>query len=454
MFGRTPTATVPPGSDTKVWKYKAVSPAGKREEGTMTSPSSAGVVKSLVREGWTPIDIEEVQRSAMNIDLTAWFTGGGVKLKWKARAEFARRLHQMLLAGISMPKALQSLGEDAPADVSAMCSAMAEKVMAGEPLSVAMKDHPRAFDDVTISYIEAGEESGTLRQTTGRLAQMLANRAALQSKIKGVTAYPKMVGATIGLLVVGIIMFLVPMYEDIYSSFGSGLPGPTQALVWVSEHFLPLSFVPFELAGFKAAWPKPEPLHVMSFILYVVIGWLIFRHKTKGNMRVAERLDRIRFRLPIMGKLAALQAMQRWAVTLAGALASGVPITRGIELAAAASGSAWHQNIVPALTERIRTGLPLSSELVNHKDLYPPSVRTMLATGESTGELDSMLDSVAVSLESDIDAQVAGLSAKIEVGLLVVLGVVVGGLLVVLYLPILNLATAASDGMGAGGGLG
>lgn len=440
--------------ESREFTYTAISKTGERVKNVMVAPTEQAVVKALLREGWTPLDITEKKKSVGEIDITAWITGGGVKLKWKARAEFARRLHQMLRAGISLPKALHALAEDAPANVAAMCMSMAEKVMAGESLASAMREHPRAFDAVTVTYIDAGEESGTLVETTGRLAEMLGKRAAVQSKIKGVTAYPKMVGSAIGFLVTLIILFLVPMYEKIYAGFGSELPKPTQALVWASDHFLPLSFRAVEIAGYKAVYPRPEPFNISSWILYIIIGWIVFRRRTKDNLSVGERLDRIKFRLPIMGKLLALQAMQRWSMTLAGGLASGVAITRCLDLAAAASGSVWHQNIVPALVERVRTGRTLSSELVNHKDLYPPSVRTMVSTGEDTGELDTMLESVGTSLESDIDAQVAGLSAKIEVALLLVLGFVVGGLLIILYLPILNLATAATEGLGGSGGAG
>lgn len=454
MFGRTSTRPAPGNADSSIFKYEAVSRAGVREKSTMAAPSKTAVVRALVQDGWTPISVEEVNASALDIDLTAWLTGGGVKLKWRARAEFARRLHQMLRAGISLPKCLHALAEDAPADVSAMCMQMAEKVMAGESLAVAMREHPRAFDEVTIAYIESGEESGSLVETTGRLAVMLGNRAAVQSKIKSVTAYPKMVSTAIGFLVTLIIMFLVPMYEKIYAGFGSQLPAPTRALVWVSDHFLPLTFRTWHVAGVTIPYPMPQPFHVLSWVIYIAVGWFIFRRRTKGDPAVGEKLDRIKFRVPVMGKLNALQAMQRWAVTLAGALASGVPITRSLELSAAASGSQWHKNIVPQMVERVRTGRTISSAMVEHKDLYPPSVRTMLSTGEATGEMDTMLQSVSDSLESDIDAQVAGLAAKIEVVLLVVLGVVVGGLLIVLYLPILNLATAAQEGLGGGSGMG
>lgn len=451
MFGRSRNTTTVPGAvDSQLFKYRAVAPDGSRRTATMAAPNQAAVVRALLRDNWTPLDVTPVRKSVLDVDLTAWITGGGVKLTWRERAEFARRLHQMLRAGISMPKSLQAFAEDATKDVAQMCTDLAERVLAGESLSESMARYPRAFDEVTVAYAQSGEESGTLVTTTGRLAQMLANRAAVQSKIRGVTAYPKAVGAAIGALVMGIIMFLVPRYEKIYAGFGSELPAPTQALVWVSEHFLPVSLAPVELFGFSGYLIRPEPLHVLSWVLYALVGWWVFRYRTKDNDKVGEQLDRIKFRSPVLGKLWALQAMQRWAVTLAGGLASGVPIPRALELAAAASGSRWHASIVPALVERVRSGRSLSSEMVNHKDLYPPSVRTMVSTGEDTGELDEMLDSVSTALESDIDATIAGLSAKIEVALLIALGLVVGGLLIVLYLPILNLTSVASEGLSSG----
>lgn len=444
---RSPLPKIPKGSDSEIFSYKAVSPAGKRETGKMVAASQAAVVTALTREGWTPLEVHANSSSGLDLDLTAWFTGGGAKLKWADRAEFARRTYQLLRAGISLPKALLSLAEDAAPEVAEMYENLSERVLSGESLAVAMQDHPRAFDEVTISYVEAGEESGTLVETMGRLATMLSDRADLQSKIKGVTAYPKLIGGTIGLLVIGILLFLVPRFDEIYKSFDSELPGPTRALVWASDHFMPFSFHSAELFGFNAFYIRPEFFHIGSFLLYIAIAVIIFNRRTRDNPEIGERIDRIKFKMPVFGKLTKLQALQRWATTLAGGLVSGVPITRALELAAAASGSDWHKNIAPLLADRVRTGRTISSELANHSDLYPPSVRTMVSTGEESGEIADMLDSVATSLNSDIDAEVAGLSAQIEVALLIVLGVVVGGLLVILYMPILNLATAASDGL-------
>jgi type IV pilus assembly protein PilC len=442
---KAPTAKATSGS--KTFSYTAVSLSGERVKNTMIAPSAQSVVSALKREGWVPLEVTEMKSTAMSSDVFAFITGGGVKLKWSARAEFSRRLSQMLRAGISVPKSLVAIAEDAPAPVAAMCTQMAEKVMAGQSLADAMEEHRRAFDEVTVAYIRAGEESGELVETTARLSVMLAKRAALASKIKGVSAYPKMVGGSITILVGGILTFLVPMYAKIYAGFGATLPAPTRALMWFSKHLFPLAIRKMHVGSIALFVPIPEPLHFLSFVFYIAVGVFIFMRKTKGDLEVGRKLDKIKFRLPLMGKLYHLQGLQRWAMTLAGSYSSGVNLSRGLDLAARATGSRWHLWVAPKLVEAVRTGRTISSELSLHRSLYPPSVRTMLATGEDTGEPDTMLNSVADSLDSDIDSLVAGLSAKIEVALLLVLGGVVGGLLLVLYLPILDLATTVSNGL-------
>lgn len=447
-LGEKGAVSVRDGQNSRQFSYEAVSATGQRVKSTMMAPTATAVVAALQREGYVPVNVVEQKKSAGDIDLTAWITGGGVKLKWGARAEFARRLNQMLRAGISVPKALMSLAEDAPKGVSEMCVQMAEKVMSGIPLYEAMAEHPRAFDEVTVSYIEAGEQAGTLVTTTERLADMLGKRAALQSKIKGVTAYPKMVGGAIAVLVVGIIAFLVPMYAKIYASFNAELPAPTRALVWVADHFSPVSISSFDLGGLTVFLPVLHPFYIGSFLLYFILGIIIFRKKMKNNLEVGHKIDRIWYRLPIVGALSHKQTLQRWASTLGGSLATGVMMSRALELAAGAAGSRWHRYVAPELQEAVRTGRTISSEVALHPDLYPPNVRTMMSTGEETGELDTMLTSVADALDSDIDSIVAGLSAKIEVALLLVLAAVVGGLLMVLYMPILQLALTASKGLG------
>lgn len=433
------------------YSYVAVSPSGARVKATVTGVSESAVSRALQAEGWIPVEVKAVAERRWNIDIGAVLAGGsGPKLKFAPRADFARRLHNMLRAGIAVPKALVALGEDAPAPVAAMCNDLADRVQSGTNLSTAMAAYPRAFDEIFCAYLQAGEESGTLVETTARLAAMLAKRASLQHKIKSVTAYPKMVAITIGVLVTGIILFLVPMYARIYASFGAKLPGPTEALVVLSRHFTPIGLSRTNLFGMAAWYPVWHPFNYASILVYLLAGWLLFLRQTRDSLRVGIVLDKIRFRLPVFGRLNHRLAMFRWSSTLAGGLASSVPTARAIELAAAASGSRWHASIAPEMVENVRSGRMISEALRAHPDLYPPNVRTMLSTGEEVGEVAEMLHNVALTLDDEVDSIIAGLSAKIEVALIIALGLVVGSLLMVLYLPILNLANTVMKGYGAG----
>lgn len=443
-----------PGRDPdapKAFNYVAVAPTGERGKGKMTGASAAAVSAALQADGWIPVEIKPAPEMKWNVDLTAALFGSGVKFGFAERANFARRLHQMLKAGIAVPKALAALGEDAPAPVQAMCADLAEKVSAGQSLSAAMANHPRAFDDVFLAYMQAGEESGTLVETTHRLAVMLGKRSSLALKIKGVTQYPKMVSAAILVLVVLIILLLVPRLAAIYAGFNAKLPAPTQALVNFSHDFSPLTlhmgFLPGHMFGIKFPLISFHPFAYGTIIGYLVLAVWVFLRQTKDNQEVGVVLDKLRFRMPILGQLNAKMSLYRWSSTLGGALATSVPTTRAIDLAAAAAGSRWQQSIAPHLVDAVRTGRTIGETLGEHPDLFPANVRTMVSTGEQVGELAAMLDNVSNTIDDEVDSIVAGLSAKIEVALLLIMGAAVGGLLIILYLPILNLATAASNGI-------
>ena len=433
-------------STSKTYVWTGIDATGKRvKRQKVVAPSEGAAVAALRAEGYLPTSLELASSGGLNMEIGPT----GVKYSFAQRAEFARRLHQMLRAGISVPKALMSMAEDAKPAVAKMMTEMAEVVASGKPLSTALKDHPRAFDDVFIAYVSSGEEAGTLAETMARLSTLLAKRAAMQARIKAVMAYPKMVGGTVIVIVFGIIAFLVPSFAKIYAQFGATLPKPTLALVWLSDHMLPLS-VKMISDPFPFILPVPKPFNIMSVVAYLVIGWVLFRRRTRGDLQVGRKLDRIKFKAPVMGSLWHKSSLFQWASTLSGALAAGVPLTRALDLSSAASGSDWQKLAGYKFAEAVRTGRPISAAMAEEPDLYPPSVRTMVATGEQTGEVDQMLESVAMSLDEEVESLVGGLSAKMEVALLLVMGVVVGGLLIVLYLPILGLATTASKGMGMG----
>lgn len=409
------------------FSYVGIDPDGTRRTGVMSASSEGAVVRTLSDDGWVPISVKP-SGAGLNMDLSRLSVGSGEpKMKIQELSVFARSFHQLLKAGISVQRSLVSLSQEAPPLKQQMLIDISEKIGAGVPLSEAMASYPKCFDNIFCAYIEAGEQSGTLVETTKRLSVMLAKRAELRQKIKQVTAYPKLVGLAILVLVTGILIFLVPQYQKIYDQFDAKLPAPTQLLVNLAGIF------PFVLVG----------------MAIIGTGLFFFYRSLTQKVELGERIDRVRFRVPIFGKLAHRQTLYRWATTFSGAISAGVPLTTSLALAAQASGSYWQLMLVPRLQGTIMGGRKLGEEISEEglTDLYPASLRTMIRTGEDTGELPKMLDSVAEQIDDEIDTIVAGLSAQIEVALLLVLGVVVGGLLAVLYLPILKLATTVGAGL-------
>lgn len=435
----------------QVFEYQAVSNTGQRLKAKMTATSSEAVVSALAADGWIVISVKEVASGGINMDLSSLF-GGSVKLDASQVAEFARQFHQLLRAGLSPPKAILAIGEEAEPAFALMCTEIAQTVSSGEALSEAFSRYPRAFDEVFCSYIHAGEQAGTLVETSERLAGMLDKQAGIRKKIKSVTMYPKMVSYAISGIVMLIMMFMVPAYAKIYSQFGAPLPGPTRDLEAVSNVVIPFKPHPWAPLGFVPLVHGvflPNPISPIYWLIMAFFAFRWWNNKNRSNVEIGTRLDKMKFRFPIFGPLWKAMSLYRWASTLSGALHSGVAMTEALSLAARASGSRWQLGIVPELHEAIRSGRLLSHALSTpeNKRLYPPNVRKMVETGEIAGELDTMLDSVAIALNSDIDTILSGLSAKIEVALLMIMGSVVGTLLVILYMPIINLDTTIGNGL-------
>lgn len=437
---------------------------------TMTAPSSGAVSSALIQEGWVPLSVEHIPQTAWNLDVGAWRKNRPIKLPSEQIALFARQLYQLLQAGVPIARAVASLGEEEVGKFHEMTEDISTKTAGGMPLSQAMSNYPGCFDDVFISYIEAGEQTGTIRDTVNRLAHMLEKRVTLNKKIRSVTAYPKFVSIAIALIVTGILMFMVPMYANIYKSFGAQLPLPTRILVSISHVIVPIHFLhtfglnmfgvrvgpnipSISLFGHSMPFPPipfPNPLSPIAWIIVAILAVRYFLDRTKDDPRIGTRVDRIRFRLPLFGQLMAKLSMYRWASTLAGALASGINMQPALDLAAKASGSRWQRAIVGGLKENVRGGRQLSDGLAENRDLFPPNLRSMVSTGEQAGEVDTMLESVATAMDDEIETIISSLAAKIEVALIIVMGAVVGAILIALYLPILHLALVAAHGLSGG----
>jgi type IV pilus assembly protein PilC len=454
----------------KSFEYEAINPTGVRLKAKMTAPSAQAVTTALQADGWIPISVDQISDATWNMDVLAWHKDRPLKLPPERIAAFARQLYQLLQAGVSIPKAIASLGEEEDSKFMMMCEDVSSRVAGGQSLSKAFAEYPACFDDVFCSYIESGEITGSLKDNLARLAHMLERKVALNKKIKSVTAYPKFVSITILVIVTGIMMFMVPMFAGIYKSFGATLPVPTQILVATSHIIFPihlaqgigLPFVGTHFATFPRLTiigkgvplppiPIPNLLSPLLWLLAAFIALRIFLKRTVNNPEIGIKVDRIKYRLPLFGKLLQRTDLYRWSSTLAGGLASGISMQPALDLAARASGSRWQRAIAGDLQDSVQAGKPLSEAMLAHRDLFPPNIRRMVATGEQAGELDTMLDNVATAIDDEIEMTISNLGAKIEVALILVMGAVVGGILVALYLPILNLTLVAAHGLAAKG---
>jgi type IV pilus assembly protein PilC len=428
----------------KEWSYEAVSlSTGRETRSTMIAPSETAVAATLQEAGWFPVEIRPVVSRGWNMDVSTLLRRP-VKMKPRKLAYMTARLQRLLAAGVSIPQAFTSLGEDAPPEESKLFNDVAAQVTSGVPLSEALGRHPSVFDKVYVSYVAAGEQTGQLSVSLARLALMLDKQAKLAGKVKSVMMYPTLVSSAIGLIVLAVIKFIVPRFAKIYADFGADLPLATRAVVRFSELLLPVQLI--------SLGPVPVPVpELRSPTLWVLVIWFTTRRylaSRADDLEFGRRMDRLRYRAPLFGKLWRMMGLSRWATTLSGALAAGVKMTDGVTLAAEASGSRWHKLAAIDLNNAIQSGRSMSAEMRKHSDLFPVELRTMVETGEQTGAVDAMLETVSDSMEAEIAVITETMGAKIEVSLLLTMGVVVGGMLAVIYMPILNLSSVMMSNIG------
>lgn len=442
----------------RTYHYTAVAPDGARRKGKMEADSQQVVVTALQAEGLVPISVEEQKKSLLNLTIIKPRSERDFKLAPEDILVFSRQLYLLLRAGLSIHRAVGVIGEEHPDKrYVRMCADISEMVLSGVPLSKAMALYPRVFDDVYCSYVAAGESTGDMEKALARLTRVLNQAHQLRLKVKAVTAYPKMVSFAVMFLVYGILKFLVPMYAKIYEGFGQQLPGPTLFVVRISEIIEPINISIGFLPPSIDLIPDDQtlltaPLNLVSPIFWIgaaIFAWVTFRRRTKDNLRIGTAVEKVKYKIPLLGKLFKSAVLYRWSSTMAGALQAGLQTYSALELAGKTAGSAWVRQVTLDMQEAVRSGRQLSSELSKHPDLFNAQLRAMAATGEEAGEAAEMFEGVSVALEDELEAMVAVLGARLEVVLLAVMGGVVGSLLVVLYLPILSLSRVAGQGYGA-----
>ena len=331
---------------------------------------------------------------------------------------FTRQLATMIDAGLAMVQSLQALAEQTTNKVMRdVIRDVCTRVEGGDSFSEAPGKHPKVFSRLYVCMVAAGEKGGLLAEIMARLAVYLENAARLRKKVKSAMMYPTVVTVVAILITIFLLVKVVPVFGDIFSSFNAKLPGPTLFLVGLSE-FVQKYFLLLLLAGGGGAY-----------------GWLYFIKTKPGR----EFWDRQRIKLPVFGVIAHKICLARFTRTLASLIRSGVPILEVLQIVSQTVGNVVMEKAIRTSAADIERGESISAAIGKHP-VFPTMIVRMITAGEQTGKIDNMLERVSDFLDEEIETTLAGLTSLIEPILIVFLGVVIGGMVICMFLPIFKMA--------------
>ena len=382
---------------------------GSRIKGKSLAPDEQTLRAELRRQGVAPSRIRK-QRQLRR----------GGKVNAADIAVFSRQLATMLTAGIPMVQAFDIVaqGSEKPAMQKLILDVKAD-IEGGTSLHEALAKHPLYFDDLYVNLVEAGEQAGALESLLDKIATYKEKTEALKKKVKKALFYPAAVLAVAVLVTIILLVFVIPQFEALYKGFGADLPAFTQFVIHISQIVQHDGvFIAIVLAG--AVWT-----------------FIYFKKRSKA---MREFLDRLILKLPIIGPILNKAAIARYARTLSTMFAAGVPLVEALESVAGATGNIVYENAVNNMRDEVSTGQRLQRAQEN-TGLFPNMVNQMIAVGEESGSLDEMSGKVATFYEAEVDNAVDAMSSLLEPLIMVVLGVLVGGLVVAMYLPIFKLAS-------------
>ncbi|NLD37052.1 MAG: type II secretion system F family protein [Desulfatiglans sp.] len=333
---------------------------------------------------------------------------------------FTRQFSTMIDAGLPLVQGLNILAEQADnPKFRSILKQITKDVEGGSTLAEAMKKHPKVFNELFVNLIAAGEVGGILDTILQRLATFIEKAAELKSKIKGALTYPIVVVCIAFIVIAVILIFVIPVFQDMFASFGSALPAPTQIVVNMSDFM------------------KGNIHWVILGIAALAFAFKQYRN-TKGGRKTT---DNIALKLPIFGDLLKKTAVARFTRTLGTMLSSGVPILDSLEIVAKTAGNVVIEEIIYEVRGSIAEGQTIAEPL-SENDIFPGMVIQMISVGEATGALDTMLEKIADFYDKEVDAAVDALTAMLEPLLMLFLGGAIGGLVVAMYLPIFSMAGA------------
>ncbi|MGA8392239.1 MAG: type II secretion system F family protein [Burkholderiaceae bacterium] len=389
-----------------VFEWEGKDRNGKQVRGETRASGENQVQAALRRQGVFPTKIKKRRMRS------------GKRIRPKDLAIFTRQLATMMKAGVPLLQAFDIVGRgNANASVTKLLNEIRTDVETGTSLSAAFRKFPMYFDNLYCNLVEAGEAAGILEQLLDRLAVYMEKTEAIKSKIKSALMYPASVVVVAFVVVAVIMIFVIPAFKSVFSSFGADLPAPTLFVIAMSEFFVAYWWLIFGgiFGGgyfFMQAWRRSEKMQMF--------------------------MDRLLLKVPVFGALVEKSVIARWTRTLSTMFAAGVPLVEALDSVGGASGNLVYAQATEKIQQEVSTGTSLTAAMGN-ANLFPSMVLQMSAIGEESGSLDHMLGKAADFYEAEVDDMVAGLSSLMEPIIIVFLGTLIGGIVVSMYLPIFKL---------------
>ena len=389
-----------------VFEWEGKDRNGKPVRGEVRAAGENQVQATLRRQG---VMVQKVKKRK---------TASARRIKPKDIAIFTRQLATMMKAGVPLLQSFDIVGRGNPnPSVNKLLNQVRTDVETGTSLSAAFRKHPLYFNALYCNLVEAGEAAGILEELLDRLATYMEKTEAIKNKVKSALMYPTAVIVVAFVVVVVIMIFVIPAFKEVFASFGADLPAPTLLVIAISEFFVAYWWIVFGALGG---------------------GLYFFLQAWQRNLKVQRVMDRVLLKLPVFGTLVEKSTVARWTRTMSTMFAAGVPLVEALDSVGGASGNSLYADATTQIQREVATGTSLTMAM-NNARIFPSMVLQMTAIGEESGSLDHMLGKAADFYEQEVDDMVAGLSSLMEPIIIVVLGTIIGGIVVSMYLPIFQL---------------
>lgn len=389
-----------------VFEWEGKDRNGKVVRGEIRAVGENQVKASLRRQGVLATKIKKRRARA------------GKKIKPKDIALFTRQMATMMKAGVPLLQAFDIVGRgNTNPSVTKLLNDIRSDVETGTSLNAAFRKFPMYFNDLYCNLVEAGEAAGILESLLDRLATYMEKTEAIKSKIRSALMYPTAVIVVAFVVVTVIMIFVIPAFKEVFTSFGADLPAPTLLVMAISEFFV--------------SW---------WWLIFGILfgGGYFFMQAWKRSEKVQRFMDRALLKMPIFGSLIDKSCVARWTRTLSTMFAAGVPLVEALDSVGGASGNSLYADATEKIQQEVSTGTSLTTAMTN-ANVFPSMVLQMCAIGEESGSIDHMLSKAADFYEAEVDEMVAGLSSLMEPIIIVFLGTIIGGIVVSMYLPIFKL---------------